>query len=97
MLVTAGELRGTVWDLDQEGSCADERDATLQSLFSTRPATWRPALRASCLLDGVDERLRRRLLSDLPTFEEWFDSWLAVATAGLANGPTSHTQSAFKA
>lgn len=94
VLVTAGELRGTVWDLDQEGSCADERDATLQSLFSTRPATWNPSLRASCGLPGVDERLTQRLLSDLPTFDEWFDSWLEAATAGLVNSPTSRNERA---
>ena len=84
MLVTAGELCGTVWDLDQDGACRDEAVVTEHQL-RWFPATWHPALRPSCLLKGEDLRVTHQLLSDLPTFNEWFDSWLAEATDDLTN------------
>lgn len=82
MLVTAGELRGTVWDLDQDGACRDEAVVTERDLRWS-PATWHPALRPTRLLEGEDQRVTHQLLSDFPTFNEWFDSWLAEAIVDL--------------
>lgn len=82
VLVTAGELRGTVWDLDQEGVCTDAAVVSERQLRWS-PATWHPALQPLALLTGKNLRNPDRLLSDHPTFGEWFDSWLKVATSEL--------------
>lgn len=82
ILVTAGELRGTVWDLNREGGCPDE-DVVAGHPLDGWLASWCPALQPSALLTSKSQRNPYRLLSALPTFSEWFDRWLEVATGDL--------------
>lgn len=87
MLVTAGEPRGTVWDVDQDGAWRDE--AVVDRNPSTwASATWRPALPTSMVAGGIG--MKQQLFdSGLPTFDEWFDDWLVDTTAYLVDRATS--------
>jgi hypothetical protein len=70
VLVTAGELAGTVWDV---------------TCYAGFDGQWSPARRAPGLLVGKDEYRPLPPLPAPPTFMEWYDGWLERALFDLGS------------
>jgi hypothetical protein len=69
MLVTSGELYGTVWDV----ACYQGYDGL-----------WLPARRPTAVLSSKADSRELHPLPDILTFDAWFDGWLEAALLDLA-------------